>query len=57
VLREDLGRSDTEVELAMSLGIGEAIWVIGSHSVLVQQRLSAGEREITWTDDQMGTMR
>jgi len=57
VLREDLGRSDTEVELAMSLGIGEAIWVIGSHSALVQQRLSAREREITWTDEQMGTLR
>lgn len=57
VLREDLGRSDTEVELAMDLGIGEAIWVIGSHSALVRQRLSAAEREITWTDDQMSTLR
>jgi hypothetical protein len=57
VLREELGRSDTEVELAMSLGIGEAIWVIGSHSILCQQRLSAAEREISWTDDQMSTLR
>jgi len=56
VLREDLGRSDTEVELAMTLGVGEAIWVIGSYSVLVQQRLSSRERSITFTDEQMGTL-
>jgi hypothetical protein len=57
ILREDLGRSDTEVELAMTLGIGEAIWVVGLYSVLVQLRLSAQERSITYTDEQMGTLR
>lgn len=54
VLRDDLGRSETEVELALTLNLGEAIWVVDQHSELVQQRMSSFEREITFTDEQMG---
>ncbi|MBS1894709.1 MAG: hypothetical protein JST59_25690 [Actinobacteria bacterium] len=56
VLRDDLGRSETEVELAMGLDVGEALWVMGAYSTLVQQRSSAREREITFTDQQMGAL-
>jgi hypothetical protein len=56
VLREDLGCSDTETELATRLEIGEAIWKIGSRSMLVRQRMSRAERAITYTDEQMGVI-
>jgi hypothetical protein len=38
----------------MSLELGEAIWKVGQHSSLVRQRMSSFEREITFTDEQMG---
>jgi hypothetical protein len=41
ILRADLGCSDTETELATRLEIGEAIWKIGSRSMLVRQRMFA----------------
>ncbi len=54
VLHQMLGCSDTETELSTTLEIGEAIWKIGSQSMLVRQRMSRRERRITDTDEQMG---
>jgi len=54
ILHEVLGCSDTETELSTTLDVGEAIWKIGSQSMLVRQRMSRREREITFTDEQMG---
>lgn len=56
VLRDDLGRSETETELTMTLGVGEALWVIEKHADLVRQRMSSFEQEISFTDEQMGTL-
>ncbi|HEY2333641.1 MAG TPA: hypothetical protein VGH58_01365 [Solirubrobacterales bacterium] len=56
VLRGDLGLSETETELTMGLGLGEALWVMGQHSAPVAQRMSAFEREFTFTDEQMGVI-
>lgn len=56
VLRDDLGRSETETELTMALGVGEALWVIEKHADLVRQRMSSFEQEISFTDEQMGTL-
>ncbi len=56
VLRDDLGLSQTETELTQTLNLGEALWVLGRHSSLVQQRLSSFEREIAYTDEQMGVL-
>ncbi len=56
VLRDELGFSETETELSMSLELGEAIWKVGQHSALVRQRMSSFERTITFTDEQMGVV-
>lgn len=56
VLRGDLGLSETATELTMGLRLGEALWVIGHHISLVGQRMSALERELTFTDEQMGVL-
>jgi hypothetical protein len=40
----------------MSLRVGEALWVMGREAELVQQRMSAREQEITFTDQQMGVI-
>lgn len=54
VLREQLGRSETETSLAMSLDVGEALWVLGRYAHLVRQRRSDYESTLTFTDEQMG---
>ncbi len=56
ILRGDLALSETETELTMALRLGEALWVMGQHSSLVQQRMSALEQEFTFTDEQMGVL-
>ena len=52
-LRELLGLSATETELVPTLRRGEALWLVGRRSFLVQHRLSAVEREIVDTDARM----
>ena len=54
VLHQVLGCSDTETELSTTLEIGESIWRMGSVSMLVRLRMSRRERQITFTDEQMG---
>jgi len=56
ILRGDLGLSETETELTMTLRLGEALWVMGQHSALVAQRMSPFEQEFTYTDEQMGIL-
>jgi hypothetical protein len=56
VLRSELGLSETETELTLTLGLGEALWVVGQDSWLARQRMSSYEREITYTDEQMGVL-
>jgi hypothetical protein len=56
VLRSELGLSETETELTMSLRLGEALWVVGETSELVQHRMSSLEHELTFTDEQMGVL-
>jgi hypothetical protein len=56
VLRSHLALSDPMTELATSLGLGEALWVMGTHRQLVRQRMSAFEQEFTYTDEQMGVL-
>ena len=48
-----LGLSATETELLPTLRVGEALWVVGRRSFLVQHRLSAFERELVDTDARM----
>jgi len=52
-LRAQLGTSATETELVPTLRTGEALWLVGRRSFLVQHRRSAREREITDTDARM----
>ncbi len=52
-LRGQLGLSATETELATTLRLGEALWLVGRRSFLVQHRLSRRERELTFTDARM----
>ena len=40
-VREMLGLSATETELLPTLRVGEALWIVGRRSFLVQHRLSA----------------
>lgn len=54
VMREQLGRSETETELTMNLDVAEALWVVGRNAHLVRQRRSEFERTISFTDEQMG---
>jgi hypothetical protein len=55
-LRSELGLSETETELTMTLRVGEALWVVGETSELVQHRMSSLESELTFTDEQMGVI-
>ncbi len=52
-LRNLLGLSATELELVPTLRRGEALWLVGRRSFLVQHRLSAIERELVDTDARM----
>lgn len=56
VLRSKAGLSETETQLTMSLRVGEALWVVGETSELVQARMSERERELSFTDEQMGVL-
>jgi hypothetical protein len=53
LLRSRLGLSGTEAELTTTLRPGEALWVVGPRSFLVQQRTSQLERELVFTDWRM----
>lgn len=52
-LRNLLGLSATEAELVPTLRRGEALWVVGRRSFLVQHRLSSIEQELVDTDARM----
>jgi type IV secretory pathway VirB4 component len=52
-LRNLLGLSATEAELVPTLRRGEALWVVGRRSFLVQHRLSSMEQELVDTDARM----
>jgi type IV secretory pathway VirB4 component len=52
-LRNLVGLSATEAELVPTLRRGEALWVVGRRSFLVQHRLSSFERELVDTDARM----
>jgi hypothetical protein len=52
-VRELLGLSATETELLPTLRVGEALWVLGRRSFLVQHRLSRLERQLVDTDARM----
>lgn len=52
-LRNLLGLSTTQAELVSILRRGEALWIVGLRSFLVQTRLSSIEREVTDTDARM----
>jgi hypothetical protein len=56
-LRNRLGLSATEAELVPTLRRGEALWVVGQRSFLVQHRLSSLERGIVATDARMARHR
>lgn len=49
-----LGRSSSEAELILSARPGEALWIVGHRSYLVQQRISQIEQKIVFTDWRMG---
>ncbi len=53
LLRSRLGLSRTEAELTTTLRLGEALWLVGRRSFLVQHRLSQVERELVYTDWRM----
>lgn len=53
LLRSRLGLSATEAELTTTLRAGEALWVLGQRSFLVQHRSSQLERELVFTDWRM----
>jgi type IV secretory pathway VirB4 component len=52
-LRSLLGLSATEAELVPTLRRGEAMWMVGRRSFLVQHRLSSMEQELVDTDARM----
>jgi type IV secretory pathway VirB4 component len=52
-LRNLLGLSATEAELVPTLRRGEALWVVGRRSFLVQHRLSSIEQALVDTDARM----
>jgi type IV secretory pathway VirB4 component len=52
-LRSLLGLSATEAELVPTLRRGEALWIVGRRSFLVQHRLSSIEQELVDTDARM----
>ncbi len=52
-LRDLLGLSSTEIELVPTLRRGEALWLVGRRSFLVQHRLSSIERDLVDTDARM----
>jgi type IV secretory pathway VirB4 component len=52
-LRSLLGLSATEAELVPTLRRGEAMWMVGRRSFLVQHRLSSMEQELVNTDARM----
>ncbi len=52
-LRNLLGLTETELEIVPTLRRGEALWLIGRRSFLVQHRLSSIERELVDTDARM----
>lgn len=54
-LRNLLGLSATEAELVPTLRRGEALWIVGRRSFLVQHRLSSIEQELVDTDARMLT--
>jgi type IV secretory pathway VirB4 component len=56
VLRGDLALSEAQVELSMSLRLGEFLFVMGQMVELVQLRMSSLERDFTYTDEQMGVI-
>ena len=53
LLRSRLGLSRTEAELTTTLRLGEALWMVGRRSFLVQHRVSQVEREVVYTDWRM----
>lgn len=53
VLRSKGGLGSTEMELAMMLRVGEALWQVGETSEVVQMARSSVESEISFTDEQM----
>lgn len=53
-IRAQLGRGSSEAELIVSARPGEAIWVVGRRSFLVQHRISLIERPLVFTDWRMG---
>ena len=52
-LRNLLGLSATEAELVPTLRRGEALWIVGRRSFLVQHRLSSFEQDLVDTDARM----
>ncbi|HKI67186.1 MAG TPA: hypothetical protein VJ989_07960 [Solirubrobacterales bacterium] len=52
-LRHLLGLTRTELEIVPTLRRGEALWLVGRRSFLVQHRLSATERVLVDTDARM----
>jgi type IV secretory pathway VirB4 component len=56
-LRNLLGLSATEAELVPTLRRGEALWIVGRRSFLVQHRLSSIEQELVDTDARMRSHR
>ncbi|HEX3172817.1 MAG TPA: hypothetical protein VHQ43_01190 [Solirubrobacterales bacterium] len=53
LVESELGRSSTEAQLLPTLRRGEALWVVGTHSGLVQHRISSFEAELADTDQRM----
>jgi hypothetical protein len=51
--REQLGLSDTEAMLLPQLFRGQALWKVGSRSLLVEHRLSSAELGLVDTDGRM----
>jgi hypothetical protein len=56
ILRGDLALSEAQTELSLSLRLGEFLFVMGQVVELVQLRMSTQEREVTFTDEQMGVL-
>ncbi|HEX8958379.1 MAG TPA: hypothetical protein VF770_01000 [Solirubrobacterales bacterium] len=52
-LRSRLGLGATEAELTTTLRAGEALWVVGRRSYLVQHHVSMLERSLVYTDWRM----
>jgi type IV secretory pathway VirB4 component len=48
-----LGRSESEAELILGARPGEAMWIVGDHSVLASTRISSLERAIVYNDFRM----